>query len=162
MNSIMSIICKFNKRVTAIFEKNIWNAFIWAEAFLQKLNIANWNFFKIIIFDRDRKFLTNFWKSFFERLKIKLLYTTIYHSQTDDIFERTNQTMKIIFRFHIQVLKNSKDWFKIFDALQRKLNNSRNSTSKSLNEICYEFTSLRNSDLIKIDIEIFFFLFSND
>ena len=62
--------------------------------------------------------------------------------------------MKIALRFHIQVLENSKDWVKIFDALQRKLNNSRNSTSKSSNEICYEFTSLRSSDLIKIDIEI--------
>ena len=157
MNSIMSIICKFSKRVTAIFEKNIWNAFIWIEAFLQKLNIANWNFFKIIISDRNRKFLTNFWKNFFERLKIKLLYTTIYHLQTDDIFEKTNQIMKIIFRFHIQILKNSKNWLKIFDALQRKLNNSRNFINKSLNEICYEFTSLKNFDLIKIDIEISFF-----
>ena len=63
--------------------------------------------------------------------------------------------MKIILRFHIQVLKNSKDWFKTFDALERKMNNDRNSTSKSSNEICYEFTLLRNSDLIKIDIEIF-------
>ena len=90
INNIMSVICKFSKRVTAISKKNIWNAFIWVEALLQRLNIADWSFLKIIISNRDRKFLTNLWKNLFERLKIKLLYTTIYYSQADDIFERIN------------------------------------------------------------------------
>ena len=90
INSIMSVICKFSKRVTAISKKNTWDAFIWTEALLQRLNIADWDFLKIIISNRDRKFLTNLWKSLFERLKIKLLYTTIYHSQANNIFERIN------------------------------------------------------------------------
>ena len=121
---------------------------------LHKLNIANWSLSKKIISDRNKKFFAELWKSLFERLEIKLLYTTAYHSQANDIFEKTNQIMKIILRFYIQALKNSKNWLKTFDALQRALNNSANFIEKSSNEICYNFTSLRSFDLIKSTIDI--------
>ena len=42
----------------------------------------------------------------FFRLKVALLYAAIYYSQIDDLFERTNQTMKIVFRFLIFTLKH--------------------------------------------------------
>ena len=151
MNAIMSVTCKFSKRITAISEKFIWTVFEWTDALLQRLNIADWDLFKNIIFDRDKKFLSDLWKNFFNRLKIKLLYITTYHSQTDDVFERINQTLKIALKFHIQALKNFFKWSNTFDALQRNFNNSSNSIEKTFNEICYEFTFLRSADLIKND-----------
>ena len=151
MNAIMSVTCKFSKRVTAISEKFIWTVSEWADALLQKLDIADWNLLKNIIFDRDKKFLSNLWKNLFNRLKIKLLYITTYHSQTNDVFEKINQTLKIALKFHIQALKNFFKWSNTLDALQRNLNNSSNSTEKTFNEICYEFTSLRSADLIRND-----------
>ena len=42
----------------------------------------------------------------FFRLKVTLLYVVVYYSQIDDLFERTNQIMKIVFRFLIFTLKH--------------------------------------------------------
>lgn len=152
LNVIMSIICKYIKRVIAISKMNIWNALKWIEALLFKVNIVDWDFFKHIIFDRDRKFLADLWKNLFNRLKIKLLYITTYHLHVDQTFKRINQIIKIASRFYIQALQNSKDWSKTLDAFQRKLNNNFNFTKKMTNEICYEFTSLKNSDLIRNNV----------
>ena len=42
----------------------------------------------------------------FTRLEVKLLYSVAYHPQTDGLLERTNQTVKIAFRFLIFTLKH--------------------------------------------------------
>ena len=42
----------------------------------------------------------------FFQLKITLLYVVVYYSQIDDLFKRTNQTIKIVFRFLIFTLKH--------------------------------------------------------
>lgn len=57
MNNIMSIIDKFSKKIIIISEKNTWNACLWIETLLNRLNLIDWNLSKIIISDRDRKFL---------------------------------------------------------------------------------------------------------
>ncbi len=36
-----------------------------------------------------------------------MLYSTIYHSQTNDANERTNQTLEIALRYYIQELLDS-------------------------------------------------------
>ena len=59
MNAIMSVICKFSKRITAISEKFTWTVFEWIDALLQRLDIADWDLFKNIIFDKDKKFLSD-------------------------------------------------------------------------------------------------------
>ena len=155
MNNIMFIICKFSKRITTTVEKFTWSTFEWAKALLHRLNIADWKFFKIIISDRNKKFLSNLWKSLLNRLNVRLFYITTYHSQTDDASKRINQTLKIILRFHIQMLNDVRDWFKILESFQKHFNNTSKSTDKSLNEICYDFTSLRSSDLIVKTASIF-------
>ncbi|MBW0582865.1 hypothetical protein O181_122580 [Austropuccinia psidii MF-1] len=38
---------------------------------------------KIIISDRDPKFTSEFWTNLYEKLGIKLLFSTAYHPQTD-------------------------------------------------------------------------------
>ena len=57
INNIMSMTCKFFKRVTIISEIDTWIASQWAKTLLQRLNIANWDFSKMIISNKDRKFL---------------------------------------------------------------------------------------------------------
>ena len=148
MNSIMFITCKFSKRVIAIVDKSTWSAFEWAKTLLSRLNIADWGLFKVIVSNRNKKFLSDLWKSLFNRLNVRLLYIIAYHSQTDDASERTNQTLEIVLRFHIQMLQNVRDWLKILKAFQRHFNNTSESTDKFFNEACYSFTSLRNSNLL--------------
>ena len=107
----MSITCKFIKRVICICDKIIWSIAQWNKILLNRLNIVDWNIFKIIIFDRNKKFMSKLWTEFFRLLDVKLFYFIVYHSQIDDQSERTNQIVKIIFRFAIATLNNSIDWF---------------------------------------------------
>ena len=146
----MSIICKFFKRVTLISEKIIWKAQQWDIVLLNKLNIADWEISKIIIFDRNSKFLFDMWKKIFSRLETKLLYFIVYHSQIDDQNERTNQTIKIALRFHIIELKNFVDWLNVLSRIQRDLNNFFFAIiDVTSNEVAYDFTSLQTSNLLR-------------
>ena len=106
-NCFISINCKFFKRILLMLEKNTHFVAQWKHVFLNRLNLIDWNLFKIIIFDRDRKFFFDFWIIIFTRLNIKLLYFVAYHSQTNDLFERTNQIIEISLRFLINTLKHS-------------------------------------------------------
>ena len=149
MNCVMSVIDKYNKRITIFVDKDIWTADDWFVALLQKLNIADWNLLKTIISNKDKKFLSKLWIEFFKRLKVKLLYSTIYHSQIDEISKRINQTFEIALRYHIQTLIDFRKWSKIIDVLQRNFNNAITFIDKSSNEIYYEFTFLQSFDLLR-------------
>lgn len=79
----------------------------------------------------------------FRKLDVKLLYSTTYHSQTNDQFERTNQIVKIVLRFYLEKMQNSFEWSSVFLKIQRHLNNVISATiDKTLNEIAYNFTSI--------------------
>jgi hypothetical protein len=60
---------------------------------------------KEIVFDRDTKFTSNFWKSFMVGLETKLLFSTTYHPQTDGQMERVNQILEDMLRMHHQPKK---------------------------------------------------------
>ena len=148
----MSIIDKFSKRITIVSSKNTWTATMWAKALLERLDLANWDLSKVIIFDRNRKFLSKLWSNFFARLEVKLLYSTVYHSQTNDSFERINQTIEITLRYHIQILDDFRNWSSIVEVIQRTINNDIFFIDKSFNEICYDFTSTINTDLFTFNV----------
>ena len=80
LNTIMSVINKYIKRVTFISKKITWIVKDWVKALLNKLVIANWELFKTLISNRDRKFLSKMWNTLFKHLKVILLYSTAYHS----------------------------------------------------------------------------------
>lgn len=90
INCVMSIIDKYNKRITILVEKNIWTTNDWFVVLLQKWNIIDWDLFKTIVFNKNKRVLLDFWIELFKKLKIKLLYSTAYYSQIDEIFERIN------------------------------------------------------------------------
>ena len=150
INNIMSVTCKFSKRVTIIFDIDTWIASQWTKTLLHRLNIANWKLSKVIISNKDRKFLSKLWIALFAQLNVKLLYFTIYHSQTNDVFERTNQTLKIALKSLILIIENFKDWSDFIEVLQKEFNNEFIAVNRSSNEICYEFTSLTSFSLLKI------------
>ena len=78
-NAVMSVTDKFSKRVTLIPGKDDWTAAQWAEALLDQLWLADWGLPKVIISDRDRKFLSNFWTALFKKLGVQLFYSIAYH-----------------------------------------------------------------------------------
>lgn len=91
-NALMSVTCKFSKRVTLIEGVDTWTADQWAQVFLKRLDLVDWGLPGELITDRDPKFLSKFWTALFNKMGVKLLYSTAYHPQTDGSSERTNQT----------------------------------------------------------------------
>ena len=56
---------------------------------------------KAIVFDKDVKFTSNFWKGLFADLATKLNFSTTYHPQTDGKTERVNQVLKDMLRMYV-------------------------------------------------------------
>ena len=107
---------------------------------------------KVILSDRDRKFLGELWTQLFRLLGVGLLYSTAYHPQTDGQSERSNQTIEIALRYYLSSLDDPKEWPTILPRLQSYLNNSVSATTgKTLNEAAYGFTPVAALDLWKLD-----------
>jgi putative transposase len=89
-DSAMFITCKFFKRVTIILDKTIWKVKDWVLKLLNQLKIMNWELLKTIISNRDVKFLSKLWNTWFNKLDVRFLYFIVYHSQSNDRFEQSN------------------------------------------------------------------------
>jgi hypothetical protein len=76
---------------------------------------------KEIISDRDTKFTSNFWKSLFVGFETKLLFSTIYHPQTDGKIERVNQVLEDMSRMH--VMHQPKKWEDYLPLVEFAYNN---------------------------------------
>lgn len=109
-NALILVIYKFSKWVILIEGKNTWTAEEWAYTFLNILDLVDWGFSKTLIIDRNPKFFNKFWTGLFEKLVVKLLYSTAYHPQTNGISKKTNQIVEINLRFFVHTLKNPAYW----------------------------------------------------
>lgn len=148
-NVLMSVTCKFSKRITLVPSKDTWPAADWAYALLARLDLIDWGLPEELITNRNPKFLSEFWMALFTKLEVKLLYSTAYHPQTDGSSERTNQTVEITLRFFVHGLLNPSVWPEILPRIQSLLNNTSSSTTgKTPNEIAYGFSTRRPLDLL--------------
>ena len=69
---------------------------------------------------------------------------TVYHSQSDDQSECTNQTAEIVLQYALEEALNA-DFINFLSAFKQMFNNNINTfTDQILNEIIYEF-NLANS-----------------
>lgn len=148
-NTIISVTCKFPKRITLIKGTDTGSIKQWAQAFLRRLDLIDWGLPRELITDRDLKFLSKFWAKLFARLGVKLLYSTAYHPQTNGSSKCINQTMKIALRFFVHALEDVSLWPEMLLCIQSILNNTFFSTiGKILNEIAYGFFPHRPLDLL--------------
>ena len=148
-NALMSVTYKFSKRVTLIKGKDTFTAKDLVHAFLARLDLVDWGLPRELITDRDPKFLSKFWTLLFEKLGVKLLYSTAYHPQTDGSSERTNQTVEIALRFFVHALVYPSEWPQVLSRIQAIINNSSSlTTGKTPNELAYGFSLRRPLDLL--------------
>lgn len=108
----------------------------------------NWNLFKQIISDRNKKFMNKFWFVLFTKLKIRLFYSTVYHLQIDKLSEKTNQFAEIALKYHFFTLFNFTEWSNVLSIIQKGFNNSISFVEKTSNEIVYDFTFVNLSNII--------------
>ena len=147
-NAIMSVTCKFSKRVTLIEGADTWSVEQWAHAFLNRLDLIDWGLSGELITDWDPKFLSKFWTALFAKLGVKLLYSIPYHPQTDGSSKRTNRTVEIALRFFVHAMEDTSRWPEVLPRIYSLLNNTSSSTTgKTPNEIAYGFSPRRPLDL---------------
>jgi hypothetical protein len=61
-----------------------------------------------LISDRDKLFVSKFWKALHTLTGVHLKMSTAYHPQTDGASERTNKTLNQCVRYHVE--RNQKGW----------------------------------------------------
>src|SRR5438046_6238794 len=81
-------------------------------------------------------------------MKIRITITTVYHSQSDDQSEHTNQTAEIILQYVLEEASNA-DFTDFLLTFKQIFNNSINTfTDQTFNEIIYEFNLTDFFDMI--------------
>ena len=139
MNCIMSMTNKFIKKCMILFDKIIYNAKNWINVLIIVFMTRDWDVSREIINDRDRKFMSLFWRIIFNRIEIALLISIVYHSQIDEQSERINQTIEIALRFWLFNSKNT-NWLATLFYLTIFHNNVINVTIDFVfNELIYDF-----------------------
>ena len=89
-NNTLIVINKFSKKKLLILGPKNMIAKSWVDQLLDYLRLCNWSISKAMISDRDLKFRSDLWKELFKQLKVDLLVSTAYHSQSDGQSKRTN------------------------------------------------------------------------
>jgi hypothetical protein len=95
----------------------------------------------------------------FQRLGTKILFSTVWHLQTDGVLERTNQVIEIAFRYYIAALEDTKKWPEILARLSAALSNSTSrGTGQPSTVVLYSFRiwellDAAAQDLVDIGLE---------
>ena len=81
-----------------------------------------------IISDRDKLFMSRFWKALHKLTGVKIKASTAYHPQTDGASERTNKTVIQALRFHVK--RNQKGWVRALPRIRFHIMNTMNKSTK--------------------------------
>lgn len=81
-------------------------------------------------------------------MRVVLHFIIVYHSSTNDQFERPNQIVEIVIRFPL-MKDEITNFIKIISSVQNTMNNSSNTfTELSSNKILYHFKVTKSLDLL--------------
>jgi hypothetical protein len=80
-----------------------------------------------IISDRDKLFVSKFWKALHKLMGVKLKLSTAFHPETDGSSERTNKTLNQCIRFH--VARNQCGWVRALPRVRFHIMNTINKST---------------------------------
>ena len=80
-----------------------------------------------IVSDRDKLFISHFWKCLHELTGVKLKMLSGYHPETDGASERTNKTVIQCLRFRVE--HNQKGWVKALPTVHFDIMNTINKST---------------------------------
>lgn len=127
-DSFMSVTDKTSKRRMIIPGHTKYTAEDWAAVLARQFLIADWSCPKVIISDRDAKFISNFWQSLWKAFGTRLAMTTAYHPQADGQSESTNHIVELAIRHYCAEHAPLYNWVDIIPSLQWNLNNAHTRT----------------------------------
>jgi hypothetical protein len=81
-----------------------------------------------IISDRDKLFMSKFWRALHKLTGVKIKASTAYHPQTDGSSERTNKTVIQALRFHVE--RNQTGWVRALPRVRFHMMNTVNKSTK--------------------------------
>jgi hypothetical protein len=119
-DTIMVVVEKLSKSSHFIHVKSTCKAIDIASIFMKEIFRLH-GMPKEIVFDRDTKITSNFWKSLMVGLEAKLLFSTAYHPQIDGHMERVNQILEDMLRMH--VMHQPKKWEDFLPLVEFAYNN---------------------------------------
>jgi hypothetical protein len=103
-----------------------------------------------IVFDRDAKFLSHFWRSLWNKLGTKLLFSTTSHPQTDGQTEVVNMTLYTMLRIVLD--KNLKLWEDCLPHVEFAYNRATHCSTKMCPfQIVYGYIPRAPIDLLTFD-----------
>ena len=107
----------------------------------------------MIISDHDQWFVRQIWRTIFKDLKVNLLFSTAWHSQTDGMSERMNAMIEIALQYWVANLKDPALWPTVLAKMSAVLNNLTkfSTTNKVLNKITYRFKTHKALNLMRLD-----------
>jgi RNase H-like domain found in reverse transcriptase/Integrase zinc binding domain len=80
-----------------------------------------------IISDRDKLFVSKFWKALHALTGVKLKMSSAYHPETDGSSERTNKTVEQALRYHVD--RHQKGWAKALPIVRFNMMNTINAST---------------------------------
>ena len=80
-----------------------------------------------IVSDRDKLFISKFWKALHQLTGVKLKLSTAYHPQTDGASERTNKTINQCLRYHVE--QNQQGWSCTLPCIRFHIMNTVNTST---------------------------------
>jgi len=102
-----------------------------------------------IVSDRDAKFLSPFWRTLWNKLGTKLLFSTTCHPQTDGQTEVVNHTLGTMLRAVLK--KNLKMWEECLPHVEFAYNRATHSTTKvSPFQVVYGFNPRAPIDILPL------------
>jgi hypothetical protein len=102
-----------------------------------------------IVSDHDVKFLSHFWRTLWNKLGTKLLFSTTCHPQTDGQTEVVNRTLSIMLRAILK--QNLKMWEECLPHVEFAYNRAEHSTTKVYPfQVVYGFNPRAPIDLLPL------------
>ncbi|KAL4311911.1 hypothetical protein GQ457_01G020430 [Hibiscus cannabinus] len=107
---------------------------------------------RLIVSDRDVKFLSHFWRTLWSKIGTKLMFSTTFHPQTDGQTEVVNRVLSTLLRSIIK--KNIKTWEDCLPHVDFAYNHAVHSATKmSPFEVVYGFNPITPLDLLPLPQE---------
>jgi len=132
---IWTIVDRFNKQAHFIPVKKTIKAHHMATLFISQV-FKYHGLPQSIVFDRDPRMTSNFWKGLFENLGTKLNFSSAYHPQMDGQSEIVNSTILDLLKCYVNEVHKRNQWEKYLLLVEYAYNNMvHSSTGKSPFEV---------------------------
>lgn len=125
-NCIATITCRLNSDFRLIPTRTDITAEDFARLFFDHWYCENG--LPLDIFsDRDKLFVSKFWRALAKLTKVELKMSTSYHPETDGASERTNKTIIQAIRFHVE--RNQRGWSRALPLVRFNYMSTHNASS---------------------------------